>query len=128
MFQRILIVVSIALPTVVSAQDGDAVLGKKIFKKCKICYHVDKPQKKMGPSLQGVIGRTAGTWGPFNYSEAMSQAGADGLVWTVETLDQYLIKPKAMVPGTRMPFGGLKDKQDRANLIAYIRSAAPAAE
>lgn len=118
----------IALPTAVSAEQGDAVAGKKIFKKCKVCHFVDKPKKKIGPSLQGVIGRTAGTWGKYKYSKAMKAAGVGGLVWTVDKLDEYLVKPKALVPGTKMAFPGLKKRQDRANVIAYIESFTPPAE
>jgi len=116
------------LPNTVFAEDGDVEAGKKIFKKCKVCHFVDKPKKKIGPSLQGVIDRTAGTWSKFKYSKAMKAAGEGGLVWTVEKLDEYLIKPKALVPGTKMAFPGLKKPEHRANVIAYIKTFSPPAE
>ena len=74
----------------------------------------------MGPSLHGVFGRTAGTEEGFKYSDAMKESG---IVWSEETLDVYLTKPKDMVPGTRMAFPGLKDEQDRADIIAYLKEA-----
>ena len=126
--RMVLALMLIALPAAGFAAEGDADAGKKVFKKCKICHFVDKPKKKIGPSLKGVIGRTAGTWDKYKYSKAMKAAGDGGLVWSVETLDEYLIKPKALVPGTKMAFPGLKKAQDRANVIAYIETFSPPAE
>lgn len=75
------------------AQEGDAEAGATVFKKCATCHVIDKDQNKVGPSLQGVIGRTAGTHADFKYSQAMIDAGKGGLVWDDATLAEYLVIP-----------------------------------
>lgn len=106
------------LATGAAAQDADA--GKKVFAKCMPCHNVDKPQNKVGPTLLGLFGRTAGTVEGFKYSDANKNSG---IVWTAEVLNEYLVDPKAYMPGTRMVFAGLKKDEDRANLIAYLEQA-----
>ena len=118
----------VAAPAFAFAGDADPEAGKKVFKKCFACHFVDKPKRKVGPSLQGLIGRTAGTLDKYKYSKAMRAAGEGGLVWTPETLDEYLVKPRAYVKGTKMIFPGLKKPEDRANVIAYIKTFSPEAE
>ncbi|PKQ01485.1 MAG: cytochrome c family protein [Alphaproteobacteria bacterium HGW-Alphaproteobacteria-12] len=103
--------------------DGDIAKGKKIFARCKACHTIEEGgPDRIGPNLHGMFGRTAGTKEGFKFSEAMIQHGEDGLVWTEETLDTYLEKPAAMVPGTQMAFPGLKKEDDREDLIAYLKS------
>ncbi|PHP67314.1 hypothetical protein CSC94_09750 [Zhengella mangrovi] len=99
--------------------DGDAAAGKKVFNKCKACHDV-KGKNKVGPHLDGVIGRTAGTVEGFKYSDAMKAKGAEGLVWNNDTLAEYLKDPKGYIPGNKMAFAGLKKDEDVANVIAYI--------
>ena len=103
------------------AQEGDAEAGATVFKKCATCHVIDKDQNKVGPSLQGVIGRTAGTHADFKYSQAMIDAGKGGLVWDEATLAEYLHNPRAMVKGTKMVFPGLKKDEEIANVIAYMK-------
>lgn len=104
-----------------SAQDVAA--GEKIFKKCKACHAVGVDAKnKIGPALNGVIGSTAGAVEDFKYSEAMTAAGTSGMVWTEETMDQFLTKPKDFMKGTKMSFPGLKKPEERAALIAYLKT------
>jgi cytochrome c len=106
-----------------AAQEGDAAAGEKVFRKCAACQSVDPSGKnKVGPDLYGVVGRTTGTVEGFKYSEVMTEAGAEGHVWTEEELSKFLEKPKEMFPGTKMTFVGLKKPEDRANVIAYIKS------
>ena len=99
----------------------DAAAGEKVFAKCKACHNVSDEKNKVGPSLHGVLGRTAGTFDGYKYSAAMVDAGKGGLVWDDETLTKYLHDPKGMVKGTKMAFAGLKDDADLANVIAYIK-------
>lgn len=103
------------------AQEGDAEAGSVVFKKCMACHVVDKDQNKVGPSLQNVIGRTAGTHPDFRYSKAMVEAGESGLVWDEAALRDYLQNPKAKVKGTKMVFPGLKEEEDVTNVIAYLK-------
>ncbi|MCB2094601.1 MAG: cytochrome c family protein [Rhodobacteraceae bacterium] len=110
----------IALPALA---DGDPAAGEKVFKKCKACHDVGADAKnKVGPVLNGVVGRTAGTYPDFSYSDAMKTAGEEGLVWDEETLDKYLKKPKDVVPKTKMTFAGLRKEDDIKDVIAYLET------
>ena len=101
--------------------EGDAAAGEKVFKKCAACHAVgEKAGNKVGPQLNNLIGRTAGTAEGYKYSKAMIDAGAGGLVWNDETIGQYLRDPKGFVKGNRMAFAGLKADADVANVIAYL--------
>ena len=108
---------------VASAHAQDIEAGEKVFAKCKACHVVDQPANRVGPSLQGVFGRTAGTHEGFRYSPAMKEAGENGLVWDKETLTEYLHDPKGMVPKTRMVFPGIKDEEELTNLLTYLEKA-----
>ena len=100
--------------------DGDAAAGEKVFTKCKACHVIDKPTNRVGPSLHGVIGRTAGHVEGFKYSDAMKDSG---ITWDDATLDQYLADPKGFIPKNKMAFAGLKTEEERQNVIAYIKQA-----
>jgi cytochrome c len=106
------------------AQDADLVgAGKKVFQRCAACHMVGPDAKnRVGPELNGVIGRTAGTLEGYKYSNAMVDAGAGGLVWSEETLHEYLADPRAMVKGTKMAFAGLKKAEEVDAVIAYIEA------
>jgi cytochrome c len=113
---------AVALLGVVAMTDqamaaGDPEAGKEIFKKCGICHSPEKGVNKVGPSLFGVVGRHSATIDTFTYSDAMKAANK---TWDEATLDIYLTDPRALVPGTKMIFPGLKDPADRANVIAYL--------
>ena len=113
----------IASPSLAS---GDVEAGKKVFKKCIACHAIDgDTKKKSGPSLDGVFGRTAGTLEGFKYSKAMIAAGEGGLVWTEETMAQWLTKPKDMIKKTKMAFAGLKKEEDIKNIEAYLLTFSP---
>ena len=100
----------------------DSVQGPAVFKKCQSCHQVGEDAKnRVGPQLNNIFGRSAGGLAGAKYSKSMIDAGEGGLVWSAETLDTFLENPKSLVAKTRMSFRGLKDKGDRANLIAYLR-------
>ncbi|HUS54853.1 MAG TPA: cytochrome c family protein [Thermohalobaculum sp.] len=103
--------------------DGDAAKGVKVFNKCKACHAIgDGAKNKVGPMLNSIVGAAAGSVEGFKYSEAMQAKQAEGLVWTDETLDAYLTKPKDYIPGTKMSFAGLKKEDQREDLIAYLKT------
>jgi len=105
-----------------TAVANDPEAGEKIFKKCKACHQVGADAKnRIGPQLNGLFGRAAGSVDGAKYSKSMLRAGADGLVWTDKTLDAFLENPKSLVSKTRMSFRGLKDPEDRANVLVYLR-------
>jgi len=107
------------------AQEGNAEDGAEVFKKCRACHDVGPEAKnKVGPSLNEIIGRKAGTIEGFTYSEANKSAGGKGLVWTEDVLSKYLENPLAFMPGTKMAFAGLKDPQDRKDIIAFLKKHA----
>ncbi|MEX0408402.1 c-type cytochrome [Aquibium sp. LZ166] len=105
------------------AQAQDAAAGEKVFNKCKACHAVGEGAKhKVGPQLNGVFGRTAGTAEGYKYSNSMAEAGAGGLVWSHETIAEYLANPRGYVKGNKMAFAGLKKDEEIANVIAYLET------
>lgn len=116
----LLLAISAAGMLASNAQAQDAAAGEKVFAKCKACHVADKDENRVGPSLMGVIGRTAGTHPNYKYSPAMIEEGNKGVVWNEQTLTEYLRDPKAMVKGTKMAFAGLKEDKDIADVIAYL--------
>ena len=105
--------------------EGDVKKGKKVFNKCKSCHFVDKEKNKAGPHLVGVMGRTAGSVEGFKYSNAMKESG---IVWSDDTLSQYLAKPKEFMPGNKMVFAGLKKEDQITDLLAYLKEASQKSE
>lgn len=99
---------------------GDPAEGEKVFRRCMACHVVDQEQNRVGPHLVGLFGRQAGAVEGFNYSDAMKNAD---VTWNEETLHQYLADPRGYIPGNKMAFPGLKDEQDRADVIAYLKGA-----
>lgn len=98
---------------------GDPVAGKKVFMRCIACHAVQPGAGvKMGPNLAGVVGRKAAAAPGFKYSAAMQKAKVK---WDDATLDKWLMRPAAVVPGTSMAFAGLPNPADRANVIAYLK-------
>ena len=96
---------------------GDAAAGKNVFMKCMSCHAIEDGQNKVGPHLFGVVGRAAGSVEGFNYSAANKESG---ITWSKEILFEYLENPQEYMKGTRMAFPGIKDPQERANLIEYL--------
>jgi cytochrome c2 len=106
-----------------SASAADAAHGETVFKQCKVCHAVGPGAKAgVGPEQNNVVGSKAGSRTGYNYSPAMKEAGEKGLVWTEENIEKYLENPKAVVPGTKMIFPGLKKAEDRADVIAYLKT------
>jgi cytochrome c len=106
----------------IACADGDAARGEKKFEECAACHKIERGENNLGPSLHGVFGRKAGTLADFRYSPALKRSG---ITWTAATLDTYLADPQKAVPANRMPYAGLADASDRADLIAYLQKAFP---
>jgi cytochrome c len=100
---------------------GDAAKGEKVFAQCKACHVAEPGVNRVGPSLHGVVGRKSGTVAGFNYSKANKESG---VTWSEDVLFTYLEAPARFMPGTRMAFAGLKKPQDRADVIAYLKTKA----
>ena len=95
------------------AQDSEK--GRQVFAACAACHAADK--NGIGPKLGGIIGRTSGSVEGFRYSRAMRNAK---IVWDAKTLDAYLSEPQKLVPGNVMPFSGIADAQQRADIVSYL--------
>ena len=103
-----------------SAQAQDASAGERVFNQCKACHQIGEGAKNtIGPVLNGVVNRKAGTVAGYSYSDANKNSG---LTWDEATLTEYLPNPRAKVPGTKMTFMGLKKESDVQNVIAYLKT------
>jgi cytochrome c len=100
--------------------EGDAARGEKRFEECATCHTLERGVNNVGPSLFGLFGRKAGEIADFRYSPALKKSG---ITWTPQTLDSFIADPQKEVPGNRMPFAGMPDAGDRADLIAYLQKA-----
>ena len=97
---------------------GDARRGEKMFEECVACHATERgAQHGVGPTLFGVIGRKAGGLSDFRYSPAMKRSG---VTWTEGELDAYIADPQKKIPANRMPYSGMPEARDRADLIAYL--------
>ncbi len=101
---------------IVHAQ-GDPKRGEKIFENCRACHAADGAANEVGPGLRGVFGRRAGEREDFRYSPALKRSG---ITWTPQTMDEFVADPQKLVPANRMPYAGLPDARDRADLITYM--------
>lgn len=97
---------------------GDPKHGEKVFEECRACHAIERGVDAVGPDLHGVFGRRAGTLDDFHYSPALKRSG---ITWTVEALDAYIADPLKVVPANRMPYSGIPDARDRADLIVYTQ-------
>ena len=109
-----------SVPGSLDLTGADLANGRREFRRCQSCHTVNEGGRSMvGPNLYGVVGRAAASTDGFSYSSALSQSG---LVWTSDALDTWIENPRAMVPNNRMSFVGLRDADDRRDVIAYLAS------
>ena len=98
--------------------DGDAKRGEKLFEECRACHAADAGPNGVGPSLRGVFGRRAGVAEDFRFSPALKKSG---ITWSPQTIDSYIADPQKAVPANRMPYAGMPEARDRADLIEYLQ-------
>lgn len=102
---------------------ADASAGERVARRCTSCHTFEAGGGTLqGPNLHGIVGRQAASEAGFSYSSAMS--GYDR-AWTYENLDHFIANPRAEISGTAMSFAGLRNDEDRANLLAYLASITP---
>lgn len=113
----VLILAWLATPGMAAAQDAGA--GERVFAQCRACHQVGPAAKlAVGPVLNGIFGRKAGTYEGYSYSPANKNSG---LTWDEATFRDYIKDPKAKIPGTKMIFAGLKNEQQVSDLVAYLK-------
>jgi cytochrome c len=101
----------------------DAANGQKVFNRCRACHTIGPgARNKVGPELNGIVGRKAGSVAGFNYSDALKQKAAGGLVWTEANLQAYLDSPDTFVPNGVMAFPGVKNDAELKDLIAFLKT------
>ena len=111
----------VGIAVVRSPRAADLAAGQKIFARCRICHTVAAgAPSAVGPNLHGLFGRKAGSVADFAYSPAMK---ASGITWNDATLTKFLRDPRGFIPGNRMAFPGIKDDQQLADLLAYLKQA-----
>jgi cytochrome c len=118
-----LLACAMALACAGPALAQNAAAGEKDFLICRACHQIGpNAHNAVGPVLNGVVGRKAGTYPGYQYSEANRDSG---IVWTPEELDKYLAAPQKVVPHTKMIFPGLPTEQQRKDVIAFLEQFGP---
>ena len=115
----IIIGMIIIILTVSIANTADTVKGKKAFKKCAACHSLEEGKNKIGPPLNNLLGRKAGSTEGYKYSKAMKNSD---VVWDEESLDKFITKPRKFIPKTKMSFRGIKKKSLRDDLISFLKN------
>lgn len=101
--------------------EGDPASGESIFRRCSSCHAIGQDAGRLsGPTLNGLPGSSVAYDDEQQYSPALRALRDQGVVWTTENLDAFLASPRDFAPRNRMSFAGVRDPQDRADLIAYI--------
>ncbi len=115
---RVMMAAAVLCTAAIPAMAADPAAGEKAFAVCKACHKVGEGAKNgVGPTLNGVVGRAAGSVEGYNYSDAMKNSG---ITWDEANLAEYLKSPKTKVPGNKMVFPGVKDDAKLADIVAYL--------
>ena len=121
--RSVIFVAMLAVASTSAAQAQDAAAGEKVFAVCRACHQIGENAKNsVGPVLNGVIGRPAGSYPGYSYSAANKNSG---LTWDEATFREYIKDPRAKVPGTKMIFAGIKDEKKVNDLLAYLEQFGP---
>ena len=119
MKRTILISVAITGAFVFGSAHADIKRGEKLFEECRACHTIEGGAGSVGPDLHGVFGRRAGALEDFRYSPALKKSG---ITWSRQTLDAYVADPQKAVPANRMPYAGMPEAKDRADLLEYLQA------
>lgn len=126
MLKTVIIAVSFAIvASGQAAAEGDAAKGEKLFARCLACHSVKDAVNKTGPHLKGIVGRPVASIEGFKYSPAMLEFGKTAGSWDEVKIDSYLTDPKAFVPKNKMALAPIKKAEERADIIAYLKTIAP---
>ena len=117
---RLILALTIATASA-TAQAADAARGEKLYEECIACHSLEPSVHGIGPSLHGVFNRKAGELADYRYSPALKRSG---IIWTADTLDAFIADSQQFLPANRMPYAGMPNAADRADLIAYLEKAA----
>jgi cytochrome c len=109
-----------ALAAGAARAQADARHGEKLFEECRACHSGERGVNGVGPSLYGLFGRRAASLEDFRYSPALRRSG---ITWTPQALDTYIADPQKAVPANRMPYAGMPEARDRADLILYMQQS-----
>jgi len=120
MKKNALILIAAAGAFAAGVAHADAKRGEKLFEECRACHAVEPGASGVGPDLHGVIGRKAGAREDFRYSPALKKSG---ITWSPQTLNAYIADPQKVVPANRMPYAGMPEAKDRADLVDYLQQA-----
>ncbi len=117
--KKLMVAAALIVMSMGAAVAQDVQKGENSFKKCLVCHAIGPGAKnKIGPELNGLDGRKAGTVPGYNYSDANKNSG---IVWDDATFKEYIKDPRAKIPGTKMTFPGIKNEQEINDLWAYIK-------
>jgi len=111
----------LAMVSRLSGAEGDAVRGQKLYEECIACHSLEPGLHGIGPSLYGVFNRKAGELSDYRYSPTLKRSG---IIWTADTIDAFIADAQQFLPANRMPYAGMPNAADRADLIAYLHRAA----
>lgn len=120
---NIILLVPLLAYSLVAHATGDQLEGKRVYDmKCKACHSIKPGEKRLGPSLYGIVGRRTASLPDYAYSPAAKAAGG---VWSAKRIDQFVQSPRTVIPGTKMAFGGIANPDDREAIIIYLQTLKP---
>jgi cytochrome c len=120
MMRYVLILLAAICALAADIARADAQRGEKLFEECRACHAAERGVHGVGPNLHGVFGRRAAALEDFRFSPALKKSG---ITWTAQTMDAYVADPQKAVPANRMPYAGMPEARDRADLIEYMQQA-----
>ena len=123
-FMKQILIILAFMAFAVPSLAGDIEKGAKVYKKCVSCHQIGEgATHRIGPQLNGILGRGIAALADYRYSKAMKKYATQNPKWNEATLTAYLGNPRKVVAGTKMSFAGLRRPQDIANVIAYMKTA-----